>query len=146
MSINVKVRTKKKDLGYNRVLYSLADGVYQLVVNFMQPEMCEFYQHRISTRPIDISLEDNGYEIRITTLACREDYELFAKTIDLVQKMVDGEVYNEDDDDERIENVKAFFGSEWIEKQMEIDANILLIMIQSLPFMNKLKKCLRSVS
>ena len=38
MSINVKVRTKKKDLDYNRVLYSLADGVYQLVVNFMQPE------------------------------------------------------------------------------------------------------------
>lgn len=129
MSINVKVRTKKKDLDYNRVLYSLADGVYQLVVNFIQPEICEFYQHRISTRPIDISLEDNGYEIRITTLACREDYELFAKTIDLVQKMVDGEVYYEDDDDERIENVKAFFGSEWIEKQMEIDANMLLVLV-----------------
>lgn len=129
MSINIKVRTKKKDLDYNRVLYSLADGDYQLVVKFMQPEICEFYQYRISTRLIDISLEDNGYEIRITTMACREDYELFAKTIDLVQKMVDGEVYNEDNDDERIENVKAFFGSEWIEKQMETDANILLIMI-----------------
>ena len=112
MSINVKVRTKKKDLDYNRVIYSLTDGTYQLVVNLMQPEICQFYRHRISTRPIDISLEDNGYDIRITILACREDYELFAKTIDLVQKMVDGEVYYEDDDDERIENVKAFFGSE----------------------------------
>ncbi|MBQ6166251.1 MAG: hypothetical protein IJK41_02290 [Muribaculaceae bacterium] len=129
MSINIKVRTKKKDLDYNRVLHSLADGVYPLVVKFMQPEICEFYQHSISTRPIDISLEDNGYEIRITTLACREDYELFAKTIDLVQKMVDGKVYYEDDDEERIEDVNAFFGSEWIEKQMEVDANMLLIMI-----------------
>ena len=27
MSINVKVRTKKKDLDYNRVLYSLADHI-----------------------------------------------------------------------------------------------------------------------
>lgn len=129
MSVNVKVRTKKKDLDYNHVLNSLADGGYQLVVKFMQPEICEFYQHRISTRPIDISLEDNGYEIRITSLACRKDYELFAKTIDLVQKMVDGEIYYEDDDVQRIENVKAFFGSEWIEKQMEIDANILLLLI-----------------
>lgn len=129
MSINIIVRTKKKDLDYNRLLYSLADGAYQLVVKFMRPEICEFYQHRISTRPIDISLEDNGYEIRITTLACREDLELFAKTIDLVQKMVDGEVYYEDDDDERIENVKTFFGSKWIEKQMEIDANMLLTII-----------------
>jgi hypothetical protein len=129
MSISVKVRTKKKDLDYNRVIYSLADGTYQLVVNLMQPERCQFYQHRISTRPIDISSEDNGYEIRITILACREDYELFAKTIDLVQKMVDGEVYYEDDDDERIENVKAFFGSEWIEKQMEADTSMLLTII-----------------
>ena len=129
MSINIIVRTKKKDLDYNRLLYSLADGAYQLVVKFMRPEICEFYQHRISTRPIDISLEDNGYEIRITTLACREDLELFAKTIDLVQKMVDGEVYYEDDDDERIENVKTFFGSKWIKKQMEIDANMLLTII-----------------
>ena len=88
MSISVKVRTKKKDLDYNHILNSLADGVYPLVVKLIQPEICEFYQHRISTRPIDdITLEDNGYEIRITTLACREDYELFAKTIDLVQKM-----------------------------------------------------------
>ncbi len=100
-----------------------------MVVKFMQPEICEFYQHRISTRPINISLEDNGYDISITTLACREDYELFAKTIDLVQKIVHGEVYYEDDDDERVENVKAFFGTEWIEKQMEIDANLLLVII-----------------
>ena len=129
MSISVKVRTRKKELDYNRILHSLADEVYPLVVKFMQPEICEFYQHRISTRPIDITLEDNGYEIRITTLACREDYELFARTIDLVQKMVDGGVYYEDNNDERIEDVKAFFGSEWIEKQMENDVNMLLIMI-----------------
>lgn len=129
MSINIRVRTKKKDLDYNHVLDSLADGVYQLVVKFLQPEICEFYQHRISTRPIDISLEDNGYEIRITSLACREDYKLFAKTIDRVQKMVDGEVYYEDDDDERIDNAKEFFNSEWIEKQMEIDVNVLLTLI-----------------
>jgi hypothetical protein len=127
MSINVKVRTEKKDLDYKRILHSLAADDSQFVVKFMQPGICEFYRHRISTRPINISLEDNGYEIRITTLACREDYELFAKTIGLVKKMVDGEVYTEDN--ERIENVKAFFDSEWIEKQMEIDTNVLLIMI-----------------
>ena len=56
MSISVKVRTRKKELDYNRILHSLADEVYPLVVKFMQPEICEFYQHRISTRPIDITL------------------------------------------------------------------------------------------
>lgn len=127
MSINVNVRTKRKDLDSNHVLASLADEGYQLIVKFMNPRICEFYQHRISTRPIDISLEDNGYEIRITTLACREDYELFAKTIGVLQKMVDGEVYYEDD--ERIENVEAYFNSEWVEKNLEADANVLLVMI-----------------
>ena len=126
MSISVDVRSKQKDLDFNHVLNSLADEGYQLIEKCLQPEICEYYQHRISTRPIDISLEDNGYEIRITTLACREDYELFAKTIDLVQKMVDGDIYY---DDSRIENAKTFFDSEWIEKQMEIDANILLTLI-----------------
>ena len=129
MSININVRTKRRDLDYYQVLTSLADEGYQLVVKFMQPEICEFYQHRISTRPIDISLEDNGYEIRITTLACREDYELFAKTIDVVQKMVDGEVFYEDDDEERIEDVRGYFSQEWIERQMEADTSMLLVLI-----------------
>lgn len=129
MSINVKVRTKKKELDYYHVLNSLSDEGHRLVVNYMQPELCEFYQHRISTRPIDISLEENGYEIRITTLACHEDYELFAKTIDLVQMMVDGEVYYEDDDEEIIKNAIAYFNSEWIEKQIENDTDLLLTMI-----------------
>jgi len=129
MSININVRTKRRDLDYFQVLTSLADEGYQLAVKFMKPEICEFYQHRISTRPIDISLEENSYEIRITTLACREDYELFAKTIDVVQKMVDGEVFYEDDDEERIEDVRDYFNQEWIERQMETDARMLLVLI-----------------
>lgn len=129
MSVNIKVRTKKRELDYSKVLLSLIDEKYPLVVKFMHSEICEFYQHRISTRPIDISLEDDGYEIRITTLACHEDYELFARTIDLVQQMVDGEVYDEDNDDKSIKDVKAYFCSEWIEKQMESDTGVLLTMI-----------------
>ena len=129
MSINVRVRTKRRDIDYHKILVSFEGEGYKLLVNEMRPEICEFYIHRISTRPIDICLEDNGYEIRITTLACREDYVLFARTIEIVQNMLDGDVYYEDDDDERIGNVKEYFNPSWIDRQMESDADILLVMI-----------------
>lgn len=130
MSVNVKIRTKSKKLDFEQVLKHIAEEGYGLMVKFMNPEICEFYQHRLSTRPIDLSLEDNGYEVRITSLACREDYELFAKTIAIVQELTKGNVYYEDDNEEPVDDVKTYFGTEWIESQMEGDANVINALVQ----------------
>lgn len=121
MSVNVRIRTNYRSLDFEQVVRQLVAKGYGLIVKFINPEICEFYQYRLSTRPIDLSLEDNGYEVRITSLACREDYELFAKTISIVQEQSNGNVYYEDDDDEYVSDANAFFSSEWIETQMESD-------------------------
>ena len=122
MSVNVRIRTNNRRLNFEQVVSQLATKGYRLVIKFINPEACEFYQYRLSTRPIDLSLEDNGYEVRITSLACREDYELFVKTVTIIQEQTDGNVYCEEDDDERLDNVSTFFNSEWIELQMKNDA------------------------
>ena len=122
MSVNVRIRTNNRRLNFEQVVSQLATKEYRLVIKFINPEACEFYQYRLSTRPIDLSLEDNGYEVRITSLACREDYELFVKTVTIIQEQTDGNVYCEEDDDERLDNVSTFFNSEWIELQMKNDA------------------------
>ncbi len=125
MSVNVRIRTNYRSLDFEQVVRQLAAEGYGLIVRFINPEICEFYQHQLSTRPIDLSLEDNGYEVRITTLACREDYELFAKTIAIVREQTNGHVYYEDDDDGYVDDVTAFFDSEWIESQMKGDAKLI---------------------
>lgn len=125
MSVNVRIRTKSKKLDFEKVLKQIAGEGYELVVKFMNPEICEFYQYRLSTRSIDLSLENNGYDVRITSLTCKEDYELFAKTIAIVQEQIKGNVFLEDNDDEPVGDVKTYFGSEWIERQMEGDASVI---------------------
>ena len=122
MSVNVRIRTNNRRLNFEQVVSQLTAKGYRLVIKFINPETCEFYQYRLSTRPIDLSLEDNGYEVRITSLACREDYELFVKTVTIIQEQTDGNVYCEDDDDECLDNVPAFLDSKWIELQMKSDA------------------------
>lgn len=120
MSVNIRIRTNNRRLNFEQVVSQLTAKGYRLVIKFINPETCEFYQYRLSTRPIDLSLEDNGYEVRITSLACREDYELFVKTVTIIQEQTDGNVYCEDD--ECLDNVPTFFNSEWIELQMKSDA------------------------
>lgn len=125
MSVNVRIRTNSKELDFVQVLKQIADEGYNPTVKFIESNFCEFYQYSISTRPIDLSIEDNGYDVRITSLACSEDYELFAKTIHIVQELTKGNVFYEDDDEAPIKDIESYFGQEWIALQMKSDANII---------------------
>jgi hypothetical protein len=131
MSINVTIRTGNRTLDFEQVLGILAGEGYKLVVKNICEEICEFYQHKLSTRPIDISLEENGYEVRITTFACREDYELFVKTIGHVKRLTGGNVFYEDDDDEPVSDVDEYFNALWIEEQMSNDFSTMEVLITS---------------
>lgn len=131
MSVNIRVRTEYRDLDFVKVLTSLATEGYKLAVKFVKTDLCEFFQDNLSTRPIDLSLEDNGYEVRITTLARKEDYELFARVVELVSEVTGGKVFYEDDDDEPMTEVAKYLNADWIEQQMKGDVDVLIAMALS---------------
>ena len=128
MSTTVRIKTRQKKLDIERVFLLLANDGYKLIAKFIKNDICEFYQHKLSTRPINISKEDDGYEVRITTLACREDYELFAKVALVVEQETAGKVFCEDDD-EQITDVLQYFNAKWIDRQMKSDFSIATTLI-----------------
>lgn len=128
MSIFVKIKTSKKTIDFSKVLDKLTKHGYFIVVNCLSDEFCQFYQPNISTRPIDISKEDDGYEIRLTTMACKEDYQLFINTVFVSQMLTYGShVFTEDD--EYVSDIKGFFDEKWINQHMESDVRVLLTLI-----------------
>lgn len=131
MSVNITIRSTKRNLEFIQVLETLRADGYDIKIRFMESNVCEFYIHHVSTRPIDLSQEENGYEVRITSLASKEDYELFAKTVKIVQNQTKGEVYYEDDNDEHIIDIGKYLSKEWIDEQMESDVRIISSLILS---------------
>lgn len=128
MSINVKIKTSKKTLDYSKVLDKLIKHGCIIAENYLSDDLCQFYQPNISTRPIDLSKEDDGYEVRITTMASKEDYQLFVNTVYITQMMTyDSQVFTEND--EYVSDIKRFFDLNWIKQQMENDVKILLTLI-----------------
>lgn len=125
MSICINIVPQKgKEADYKRLLLELTAQGLRIVVNKWSEGFCEFYQHRISTRPIDITKEEDGYyEVRITSLAQHSDYELFAKIAEMVREQVDGTAYLEDLED-KIEPLK-YFDEEEICRTMESDFSCL---------------------
>lgn len=131
MSVNITIRSTKRDLEFSNVLETLRTDGYDITIRFIESNICEFYIHHVSTRSIDLSQEENGYEVRITSLASKEDYELFAKTVEIVQNQTEGEAYYEDDNDEHITDVGKYFSKEWIDEQIESDVRIISSLILS---------------
>lgn len=86
---------------------------------------CQFYKENFSTRPIDISKEEDGWEVRITTLASEEDYELFVRAIDATQFILNGKIFSEDG--EPIISPWETYGPKWREEQMRADYDIIKI-------------------
>lgn len=115
------------------MLHQLLNDGCDISTQYVERAACKFYLNHLSTRPISLSAEDGGYEVRITSLASREDYELFAKTINIVQRQTDGQVFGEEDDDNPIADVGLFFSTEWISQQMENDVSILRALALSNP-------------
>jgi len=127
MSVNVNIRTKKANLDFAKLQNDLATTHPNLATTTYE-DGCEFFLDTISTREVSVANDENGYEVRITTLACREDYELFVETIRLVEQSTGGKVYYEDDDDELIKDVDAYFSEDWINSNLESDARVLTVL------------------
>ena len=58
-----------------------------------------FYGPGLSTRGIDVSLEEYGYEIKITVMSNESDLSLALRIMQIVSEMTGGKIYDEEDNE-----------------------------------------------
>lgn len=127
MSVSALIHSRKSNVDLKNILISLAENFgYGIVCNFLEETGCQFYINNVSTRPIDISKEKGGWEIRLTTCASEEDYILFPRVIVALNEVLNGKVEN--DDGEIIDNPIKYYGKDWRDHQMESDFRMLVVL------------------
>lgn len=138
MSFNVRIRTKFHELNYQKLMDDLKEYGFNPSILYSDETSCTFYQPKISTRAIDISEEDNGYDVVMSLMASREDFKMFAVTLSLINTRTYGEGAFIGDD-VKVKSIIEDFDSHWIDQQMKCDINICIDFI-----LNKQKKYDRS--
>jgi len=104
---------------------TLAKMGHHLIVIYQDEEALIMGEHLESTRGVSISTEDDGYEVRITTLATKADYVLFRDSIKVVHNIVGGDIY--DDDEEPIADIGSL-DNNWISERMDNDFEMITIL------------------
>ena len=116
MSVCVTVRTNKA-VAPDDFLKELAESGEQIVVTSKEFPCVKFGNHLTALRGIEVNQEEDGLEVRVCSFASIADYQLFAKTIAVLQKLTGDKAY--DDEDCLVENPLEKFDDEWIEKERE---------------------------
>ena len=127
MSVNVKVRTTKR-ITPDDVLARLSDGDNKLVVTSNEFPTLQFGILQKAIRGIMVSEEDNGYEVRVCSMASHDDYQLFVKTILTIMALTSGKAYLEDEDDAEVADPQKQFDSQWMDEQTTTSIDYLRLM------------------
>lgn len=128
MSVCVTIRTKKV-VPPNVYLKSLADKGEQIVVTSNEYPSVKFGNHQKAIRGIEVNKEDNGLEVRVCSFSSTADYQLFAKTVDVLMEITGDKAYLENNEEEEITAPFEIFNDEWIELQHKSSLNVTRALI-----------------
>ncbi len=123
MSVDVTIRTTK-EVKPDEIFKGLADNGEKIVVVSDKYPCLKFGNDQKAIRGIEVNKEDNGLEVRVCSYASVADYQLFAKTIALLQKITGDKAYEWDDDECVVEDPFVTYNDEWIEDQRESSFSI----------------------
>lgn len=129
MSVNVSIITEKRFDKFEILYENIVNHGLSIMVLANQDKYCAFCSMRTATRYITVSTEDYGYEVRITSMASRDDYNLFRYSIDIIMKQYGAKALLEGDEDSPIDNAIDFFNDEWIIEQMHSDVSVITALI-----------------
>lgn len=107
----------------------MADKGEQIVVTSNEYPSVKFGNHQEAIRGIEVNKEDNGLEVRICSFSSTADYQLFAKTINVLMELTGDKAYLEDYDEDEITDPFETFNDEWIEIQHESSFNVTRALI-----------------
>jgi hypothetical protein len=89
----------------------------------------KIYIPGVSIRETEISIEDYGYEVRLTVLACEEDYKLYRDTVKHIVEMTNGKAIYEDEYE--IENAVNFFNNDFINERLNDEFEMTVSFIKN---------------
>lgn len=126
MSIVTKIKTKKRlDLD-KEVFDVLVESGYRIAIKDYD-DLCQIYMPFISSRLTEISEEKYGYDVRITTLACPQDFKLYRDVIQILAQTTQGKIISEEGD--IITNPLDFFDDKYIKERTENDFRCISTLI-----------------
>ncbi len=96
MSVCVTVHTKKS-VKPDDFLNKLAESGEKIMVTSEEFPCVKFGNVQTVLRGIEVNQEEDGLEVRVCSFASVADYQLFAKTIAVLQELTGGKAYDDDD-------------------------------------------------
>ena len=130
MSVCVTIRTKK-ELEPKQIFDALVKRGEAIMVTSDSFPCLKLGRMQQALRGIEINQEDNGYEVRICSLANRSDHELYGVTIDTLIKLTNGHAFFEDEDESEVTNPLLELGQEWINRELESGFNVNCALMKS---------------
>jgi hypothetical protein len=127
MSVSAKIKTKEK-IEVLDVCKSLANKGHQIVVKNEKPT-AKIYTSQRGIREVEISIEKDGYEIRLTWLASFYDHLLFRDTIHIIHELTGGKLYHEYFEGE-ISNIHNVLSDSYITKYVDDEYDTLRILLK----------------
>lgn len=120
MSVCVTIRTDKtvSPLSIRSSISTLHPGIE---IPDCGETTSHFYVPGKSIRAVELTKEDNGYEVRILIHSSRYDWSIFRDLISQLLYLTDGKAYLEDDDDTPVNDVYLEFSDEIIAENLNND-------------------------
>jgi len=125
MSITHEIHTEKY-LDIDNVISTLSRADNTLQVQNQGKGIYHFYSNGKSTRGVDLSKEDYGYEIRNTVLSAAADFEIANQLGKIVCLQTEGKVYTEEEEEA---DPNMLFSSNDIQRIREQEASVVLALL-----------------
>lgn len=132
MSIETFIRPKKKLESLDQVLDFVANMKTRNIMVLPNESIYKIHIPDVSIKQIEYCKESgNNYSVRITTLACKEDWELYKDTIKAIIQLTSGTAYYENENESRIDDVDAYFNDEYIKKTILRDWEVFKLLVNA---------------
>lgn len=84
---------------------------------------------KYALRGVEINENEDGYEVRAFSMSSTADYQLFPKVVCAIQKLTDGEVYDEESE-KPLKNPKKRFGLKWRREQIRSSWEVTCVLVR----------------
>ncbi|MBL4587650.1 MAG: hypothetical protein JKX84_11440 [Flavobacteriales bacterium] len=128
MSIVTEIRTQNRLHNLLPALETVAEMGYNIVANETEWGY-KLHLQDLSIREVEISVEEYGYSVRLTVLACSEEFELYRDIVKTLHELTKGKLFFEGDTP--FQDADVFFNDDFIDAQIESDFRTIMTVAEN---------------
>ncbi len=99
------------------------------------PWPIDYYTHvflwGVSTRSVELAQVEDGFQVRIMSCSCAQDYELALRTVEIVAQATGGMIEAEFGNEVTVETLREEFGRDWVNSMVTSGASFLPRLVAS---------------